>query len=133
MSAAVYGSVVPRATAWASSSSAATPGRASQDKALAAGDVDEVVRLFEEFDRLIYSQSGNRWINDLIENLEGHQRRIGRLTVGIPGRLAQSAEEHTQICGAVGRGDAEDAEKLMRSHIASVMADQLENFNEDSN
>ncbi|WP_432989736.1 GntR family transcriptional regulator [Dactylosporangium sp. CA-233914] len=99
--------------------------------ALAADDVPEVVRLFEEFDRLIYSQSGNRWVDDLIENLEGHQRRIGRLTVGIPGRLAQSAEEHARISAAVSRHDAEDAEKLMRMHVASVMADQLNNFGDD--
>ena len=101
-------------------------------KALAGGDVDEVIRLFEEFDRLIYRQSSNQWINDLIENLEGHQRRIGRLTVGIPGRLEQSSGEHAQICDAIARGDAEDAEKLMRAHIASVMADQLENLQEES-
>ncbi|WP_326643899.1 GntR family transcriptional regulator [Streptosporangium sp. NBC_01755] len=98
--------------------------------ALAADDVAEVVRLFEEFDRLIYSQSNNKWINDLIENLEGHQRRIGRLTVGIPGRLEQSIEEHAGICSAIAQGDAEGAEKLMRSHVVSVMADQLENFSD---
>ncbi|WP_214105886.1 GntR family transcriptional regulator [Acrocarpospora catenulata] len=97
-------------------------------QALAAGDVEEVIRLFEEFDRLIYRQSRNQWVNDLIENLEGHQRRIGRLTVGIPGRLEQSIEEHSRICDAIARGDAEDAEKLMRAHITSVMTDQLENL-----
>jgi DNA-binding GntR family transcriptional regulator len=104
--------------------------RASRE-ALAHDRVDDVVGLFEEFDRLIYAQSDNKWITDLVDNVEGHQRRIGLLTVGIPGRLEHSLDEHEQICKAIVRRDAQESERLMRAHVASVMADQLQNFVED--
>ena len=56
-----------------------------------------VVRLFEEFDEIIYRQSTNRWIDELVENLEGHQRRIGRLDGRDPrpaGPVGQAAPRH---------------------------------------
>ena len=84
-----------------------------------------VVRLFEEFDEIIYRQSTNRWIDELVENLEGHQRRIGRLTVEIPGRLARSVKQHRGISAAIGRSDADAAERQMREHVHSVLTDQL--------
>ncbi len=74
-----------------------------------------VVRLFEEFDEIIYRQSTNRWIDELVENLEGHQRRIGRLTVEIPGRLARSVKQHRGISAAIGRSDADAAERQCAS------------------
>lgn len=90
--------------------------------------IDDVISLFENFDRLIYSQSDNKWINDIIHDLEGHQRRIGRLTVDIPGRIAHSLAEHEKIATAIIRQDAPAAEQFMRAHVISVMSDQLESF-----
>ncbi|MER6530214.1 GntR family transcriptional regulator [Streptomyces sp. NPDC001508] len=92
------------------------------------GKVEDVIALFEHFDRLIYSQSDNKWINDIIYDLEGHQRRIGRLTVDIPGRIEHSLSEHEKICTAIVRQDPAAAEKYMRAHVMSVMSDQLESF-----
>ncbi|MFG1954059.1 GntR family transcriptional regulator [Micromonospora sp. NPDC048830] len=97
-------------------------------KAIDEGKIDEVISLFENFDRLIYSQCDNKWMNDIINDLEGHQRRIGRLTVDIPGRIEHSLEEHERIWTAIVRQDAAAAEKHMRAHVRSVMGDQLENF-----
>lgn len=96
--------------------------------ALASGDVDEVVRLFDAFDQLIYLHSHNRWIDDLVRNLDGHQRRIGRLTVRIPGRIDRSLEQHVRIVEAIKAGDEDAAETEMRAHVASVMTEQLANF-----
>lgn len=98
--------------------------------ALAAGDVATVVELFDTFDQLIYRHSHNKWIDDLIENLEGHQRRIGRLTVEIPGRMAKSLAQHQQIHDAIKSRDGAKAERQMRAHVASVMSDQLKSFTE---
>ncbi len=99
--------------------------------AIEAGEIAEVIRLFESFDRLIYSQSDNKWMNDIIHDLQGHQERIGRLTVDIPGRIQHSVSEHEKICTAIVRQDAAAAEKHMRAHVLSVMSDQLENFVSD--
>jgi DNA-binding GntR family transcriptional regulator len=86
---------------------------------------DAVVRLFDEFDEIIYRQSTNRWIDELVENLDGHQRRIGRLTLDIPGRITRSVKQHRTIASAISKGDGEAAERSMRAHVHSVMTDQL--------
>jgi DNA-binding GntR family transcriptional regulator len=52
-------------------------------------------------------------------------QRIGRLTTGIPGRLAKSVAEHQTIYEAIAQRDSAGAEALMREHIGSVLADQL--------
>ena len=61
----------------------------------------------------------------MVGNIRGHVQRIGRLTTGIPGRLAKSVAEHQAIYEAIARRDGADAESLMRQHIGSVLADQL--------
>lgn len=101
---------------------------AASKKALAANDVPEVIALFDAFDHLVYKHSHNRWIDDLVDNLDGHQRRIGRLTVSIPGRLKKSLDQHTRIVRKIKAGDADGAEAEMRAHVANVMEDQLANF-----
>jgi DNA-binding GntR family transcriptional regulator len=57
--------------------------------------------------------------------VDTRNQRIGRLTTGIPGRLAKSVPEHQQIYEAIVQRDGAAAEALMRRHILSVMADQL--------
>lgn len=98
---------------------------ARSTRAFEQDDFDAVIRLFEQFDDHIYRQSTNRWIDTLVENLEGHQRRIGLLTVKIPGRLSRSIKQHKAIAAAIGRSDGDGAERLMREHVRSVMEDQL--------
>lgn len=93
--------------------------------------IEDVVAVFEAFDRLIYSQAGNGWINDIVADIEGHQRRIGRPTVDIPGRIERSAGEHERICEAIMMRDVAAAERLMRVHVNSVMNDQLATFDEN--
>jgi DNA-binding GntR family transcriptional regulator len=89
------------------------------------GDVAALAALLGAFDLIVYEQVTNRRIRALIENLRAHLTRIGNLTEGIPGRVEASVEEHAAIVEAIMRHDADDAERLMRAHIASVLSDQL--------
>jgi DNA-binding GntR family transcriptional regulator len=89
------------------------------------GDVAALAALLGAFDVIVYEQVTNRRIRALIENLRAHLTRIGNLTEGIPGRVEASVEEHAAIVEAIVRRDADDAERLMRAHIASVLRDQL--------
>ena len=98
-----------------------TQSRASRD----AGDVAALAGLLGTFDLIVYEQVTNRRIRALIDNLRAHLTRIGNLTEGIPGRVEASVEEHAAIVEAIMRHDADDAERLMRTHIASVLTDQL--------
>lgn len=90
-----------------------------------AGDLGELAGLLGRFDLIVYDQVANSRIRALIDNLRAHLTRIGNLTEAIPGRVEASVEEHAAIVEAIARHDAEDAERLMRVHIESVLADQL--------
>jgi DNA-binding GntR family transcriptional regulator len=89
------------------------------------GRHEELAGLIQQFDLVLYAQSRNSRIDEMVGNIRGHVQRIGRLTTGIPGRLAKSVAEHQAICDAIARRDAAAAEALMREHIGSVLADQL--------
>jgi DNA-binding GntR family transcriptional regulator len=89
------------------------------------GREEELARLIQEFDLALYAQARNSRIDEMVANIRGHVQRIGRLTTGIPGRLAKSVSEHQAIYEAIARRDGAGAETLMRRHILSVMADQL--------
>jgi DNA-binding GntR family transcriptional regulator len=90
-----------------------------------AGDLVGLAGLVEEFDLIVYAQVTNERISALIENLRAHLTRIGKLTEGIPGRVEASVEEHAAIVEALVARDPDEAERLMRVHIGSVLADQL--------
>jgi DNA-binding GntR family transcriptional regulator len=89
------------------------------------GRADELAELHDQFDLVMYAQSRNSRIAEMVGNIRGHIKRIGRLTAGIPGRLAKSVPEHQAIYEAIVQRDGAAAEALMRRHILSVMADQL--------
>lgn len=90
-----------------------------------AGDLVGLAGLHEQFDLIVYAQVMNERIRALIENLRAHLTRIGKLTVSIPGRVEASVEEHAAIVDAIAAHDPDEAERLMRVHIASVLSDQL--------
>jgi DNA-binding GntR family transcriptional regulator len=89
------------------------------------GKQEELAGLIQQFDLALYAQSRNSRIDQMVGNIRGHVQRIGRLTTGIPGRLAKSVAEHQAIYEAIAQRDGAAAEALMRGHIGSVMADQL--------
>jgi GntR family transcriptional regulator, rspAB operon transcriptional repressor len=91
-----------------------------------AGDTAELADLLGEFDRVVFDQVENRRIRGLIENLQAHLTRVGRLTEEIPGRVDASVDEHERIVAAIRARDADGAERAMREHIRSVLGDQLD-------
>jgi DNA-binding GntR family transcriptional regulator len=92
----------------------------------ARGETAELARLLGEFDTAVYEQVANQRIRALIENLQAHLARIGKLTEDIPGRVEASVDEHATIVDAIAARDPGEAERLMRVHIRSVLEDQLD-------
>jgi DNA-binding GntR family transcriptional regulator len=90
-----------------------------------AGDLTSLAALLGDFDEVVYSHVTNDRIAALVNNLRAHLTRIGKLTEGIPGRVEASVEEHAAIVEAIAARDPDEAERLMRVHIASVLTDQL--------
>jgi DNA-binding GntR family transcriptional regulator len=81
--------------------------------------------LLTEFDQLLFAQITNSRIRALVDNLQAHLSRIGRLTTDIPGRIGESIAEHDRILEAVMAGDPDLAEQQLRAHIRSVREAQL--------
>ena len=92
------------------------------ERALDRDDSAGVLEAFLAFDEMLYSFTDNQWFEELIAMLRAHQSRILRLTVRIPGRMAESAIQHRAILQAILEKDEEAAELLTREHVASVMA-----------
>lgn len=93
---------------------------------LRKSDLDALADLLSEFDRILYRQTTNGRVGGLLDQIQSHIERIGRLTVGIPGRLAHSVEQHAAIARAIQERKGDLAERRMRSHVRSVMGDELE-------
>lgn len=92
---------------------------------------ETLTRLFDTFDECLFRQMTNRRVQGLLDNLRCHIVRIGRLTVGIPGRLESSVGQHVEIGDALAARDPAAAEDATRRHIRSVMADQLASLDRD--
>lgn len=98
----------------------------AQSRALSTPqDADRLSELLTEFDQLLFAQVTNSRIRALIDNLQAHLRRIGRLTADIPGRIGDSVAEHDSILEAIMAADADLAEQRLRGHIRSVRDAQL--------
>jgi DNA-binding GntR family transcriptional regulator len=98
----------------------------------ARGDMSKLAEALSEFDVVIFGQVENRRIRSLIENLQAHLERIGKLTAAIPGRIEASVDEHDRIVRAIRARDTDESERSMRAHIRSVMRDQLQAANDES-
>jgi DNA-binding GntR family transcriptional regulator len=94
------------------------------EAALLKGSMDEVARLLDEFDELLFAQVQNRFLSDLIDRVGLHLRRIGRLAVS-PRRFAASVEQHRAVCDAIGQRRPDLADRLLKEHLRNVLDDQV--------
>ena len=90
--------------------------------------MSEVIRLFDEFDAMLFSKLDNERLRQLVQNLQLHMKRIGKLTTEIPGRVDTSVRQHGDIVVALEAADVEAAQHAIRTHISSVLADELEHM-----
>lgn len=88
---------------------------------LGKGDVDKLKQLDTDFHVIIYKASGNRMLSKILTELHRNIRSYRRMSLGVPGRLERSIEEHKSILGAIRSGDADLADKLTSLHIENAM------------
>ena len=89
------------------------------------GSSDDLPALFDAFDRLLYRQAAGHRIGTLLAELELHLERLGNMTVGVPGRLDASVQQHGAIVHAIVKREPAEAEAACRAHIRSVFADLI--------
>lgn len=74
----------------------------------------------QEFHAIIYEYCSNKTAVDVTTRLKKQMRKYNSKTILIPGRDANSFQEHQDILNAVKDRDALLAEKYMRQHIHNV-------------
>jgi DNA-binding GntR family transcriptional regulator len=97
----------------------------SSTSALERGDLKALADRLGEFDELLLGQLRNGIITDLLERLQAHLRRIGRVGISAE-RLGSSVDEHRAILRAIAARDVEAAQNLLRRHLRHRLADQLQ-------
>ncbi|ORC20250.1 MULTISPECIES: GntR family transcriptional regulator [Rothia] len=81
----------------------------------------EYYSLVDELDTAIDAAAGNRYLHQAQTSLRTQLTRIRKLSKANPVRLAQAAEEHTQIARCIASGDPQLAEAATRLHLANAL------------
>lgn len=103
------------------SETALTDLRAANDrcqKAVAALNTDDYYAENERFHQIIYSQSGNGFLEQEAAKLHKRLKPFRRQQLRLRGRMAQSMSEHEEIVKALEAGDADRAGAALRDHVA---------------
>jgi DNA-binding GntR family transcriptional regulator len=87
-------------------------------------DSDDYFHLNEDFHRLIYQASGNRFLATEARKLQIRLRPFRRMQLRTHGRMQQSMKEHAEIVKALKERDADRASEALRSHV-SVQAERF--------
>lgn len=94
---------------------------AEAESILAAPDIARYFELDVQFHRALNELGGNAQIAELAERVHRQIQAVRvRCAVELPERPKVSHAQHQAIVAAVGRGDGDRAEALLREHIASV-------------
>ena len=103
------------------SETALTDLRAANDrcqKAVSALNTDDYYAENERFHQIIYSQSGNGFLEQEAAKLHKRLKPFRRQQLRLRGRMAQSMSEHEEIVKALEAGDADRAGAALRDHVA---------------
>ena len=92
---------------------------------LADGDPEQAYQS-NRFHQILQDSIDNPILRSARRVVEGHLRRIHNVASMISGRMAKTHREHEAILEAIERRDGEDARRLMRAHIRSLLEETLE-------
>lgn len=80
----------------------------------------EVRALGEEFHGFLVKQSGNAKLLEALEQIREQIRSVWNLSIMAPRGVRRLVHEHLALLGALKRGDARRAERLMVAHVRRV-------------
>jgi DNA-binding GntR family transcriptional regulator len=86
-------------------------------KAGKAGNYRELSKLNFDFHAIIRDAAGNRYLNRSLTQVQNAARRFPDPTLGLPGRVEESIDEHVALADAISKGDAETAERVAGEHM----------------
>ncbi|NPV70568.1 MAG: GntR family transcriptional regulator [Firmicutes bacterium] len=92
------------------------------DEAFEKGDLRRFTELDLGFHEMLYTESGNQRLHEILNNLRDQVTRLTILSRDDPDRQNQSRGQHRRILEAVRRRDGDEAERCMSEHVTSVRA-----------
>lgn len=93
---------------------------ARQKRATRQGDLEEFSRLDTEFHLSLARASGNRVLARLEETVLDLLRQFIRRVSDLPGAVEDAIKFHSKIIRALHKGDAQEAQRIMASHLTDV-------------
>lgn len=82
-----------------------------------ANQIDEFFQANSDFHDAIFLAAGNHLLRQMYRQLLGQMGRYRTRSVSLRGNLQRSVEEHRAVLRAAGRGDADEASRLLSEHI----------------
>ncbi len=91
-------------------------------------DLESFYRLHRRFHMVFVKASGNTRLIQMISNLNDHFKRIGIVSLTLPGQFEQTIHQHEQIIKAFKKGNEKAAEEKVRENVQTggqVLLDHL--------
>jgi DNA-binding GntR family transcriptional regulator len=86
-------------------------------------DARELMEVDERFHRLLYEAADNKFLADSLDRLHALSLRLWFLVLDRLGNVWSAIDQHREILDAVKAGEAEDAERLIKQHIADFQSE----------
>jgi len=91
-----------------------------------AGDLDRLVEVDTQFHAVLYRASRNERLAQMISTLLEQIQRFRRITMGSPGRMQETLEEHRRLVDAVADRNVSLAQALAIEHMENAENRMLE-------
>lgn len=89
-------------------------------EAIDQGDLERAVEIDTQFHDILYNASRNDRLVGIIGNLRELFQRFRSITMGYPGRLKDTVEEHKHLVEAISQRDVELAQHVARVHMENA-------------
>jgi DNA-binding GntR family transcriptional regulator len=99
---------------------------AELERQAAAGNTDRYWEANSVFHVALQELAGNRWLQNLLEELRRKLNLARHRSLKLPGRLRGSLAEHRALLKALRARDGDRAEALMRDHLMHQLDALLE-------
>jgi DNA-binding GntR family transcriptional regulator len=95
------------------------------------GDIERAVDIDTQFHDVLYKASRNDRLVGIIGNLRELFQRFRTISMGYPGRLKDTVEEHKRLVEAISQRDVELAQNLAREHMENAEGTLLGSLSSD--
>ncbi len=102
-----------------------------QEETAAKNDAARLRAINMELHACIYRAANNRYLVRSLQSLHDELEQLRGTTFSFPGRPGDALKEHAAIVDAIGRHDADTAERAAREHVSTALRIRLQLMRRD--